>query len=310
MKIGKISSMVSIIIPAYNCEKYLPACLESVCAQTYPDWEAVVVDDGSTDETGSIAERYAAKDRRINVFHQKNAGLSIARNTGLSRIQGEYVYMLDGDDIICPCLLEFAVKALKQNPAASFACFDYECVQPQERMPSPETLCCKKIAEPFSWWLKTRRDCGVCTNVYRMSSLKGLFFKPHVTHEDLLFTWQYLKRDMQGVYLPLKLHGYVQSQDSIMRPRMTFEKIRSTFDRLLDLDNYYANEACKRKLLRRKLFARTIETLAEASRDDSRFFDYFSLRLKRFSDNGHVDCLGFPWKKKLEIYRILLSWTK
>ncbi|GEM_PF-371998 len=301
--------MVSIIIPAYNCEKYLPACLDSVCAQTYPDWEAVVVDDGSTDGTGSIAERYAANDRRIKVIHQKNQGSSIARNVGLANAHGEYLYMLDGDDIICPRLLEFCVKALERTPEASFACFDYTCVQPQERMPdaslSLETIRCKKIVDPFLWWLKTRRNCNIWTNVYRRSSLNGLLFKPRIKHQDLLFTYQYLARDIQGVYIPLVLHGYVQSQGSITRSPMTFEKIRTIFGILQDLDDYYANAPVKQKMLRRRLFTRTIKSLGVVVRNDPKYYNYFSLRLRSFFDGGHVGYRGFPWKKKMEVYRIL-----
>ena len=92
----------SIIIPVYNVAPYLRECLDSVLAQTFTDWEAICVDDGSTDGSGAILDEYAAKDNRFRVIHQQNAGVSVARNTALSRIRGEWFLFLDGDDRLRP----------------------------------------------------------------------------------------------------------------------------------------------------------------------------------------------------------------
>ena len=88
----------SIIIPVYNVAAYLRECLDSVLAQTFGDWEAVCVDDGSTDGSGAILDEYAAKDVRFKVVHQANAGVSAARNSGMANASGEYITYLDGDD--------------------------------------------------------------------------------------------------------------------------------------------------------------------------------------------------------------------
>lgn len=90
----------SIIIPAYNIELYLNDCLASVHSQSFQDWEAIVVDDGSTDQTEVIAEEWGTKDTRFHVIHQSNKGLSGARNTALNHIKGEYIVFLDADDIL------------------------------------------------------------------------------------------------------------------------------------------------------------------------------------------------------------------
>ena len=90
--------MFSIIIPVYNVAPYLRECLDSVLAQTFTDWEAICIDDGSTDGSGEILDEYAAKDKRFRVIHQKNAGVSAARNSGIDAANGEYVTFLDGDD--------------------------------------------------------------------------------------------------------------------------------------------------------------------------------------------------------------------
>ena len=90
--------VISIIIPCHNVQKYLPRCIDSLLAQSFQDWEAVCVDDGSTDATAAILDAYAARDGRLNVIHQPNAGVSAARNAALPHIEGEIVNFLDSDD--------------------------------------------------------------------------------------------------------------------------------------------------------------------------------------------------------------------
>lgn len=90
--------MISIIVPIYNVEQYLPKCLDSILAQTNKDIEVILIDDGSTDNSGKIGNRYAKKDARIRVFHTENGGLSAARNLGLDKASGEYIGFVDADD--------------------------------------------------------------------------------------------------------------------------------------------------------------------------------------------------------------------
>ncbi len=109
--------MVSVIIPVYNREKYIEECLRSVLAQSYQDFEIILVDDGSTDNTGSICSKMAADDARIKVFAGEHKGVSAARNIALDAATGEYVFFLDSDDIIHPMLLETLVIALETGNA-------------------------------------------------------------------------------------------------------------------------------------------------------------------------------------------------
>lgn len=93
-------SLVSIIVPCYKVEQYLPNCIESILCQSYTNWELILVDDGSPDNCGNICDDYAAKDNRIKVVHKKNGGLSSARNAGMKVMNGEYVTFLDSDDFL------------------------------------------------------------------------------------------------------------------------------------------------------------------------------------------------------------------
>lgn len=110
---------VSVIIPVYNVEKYLPVCIESVLAQTMSDFELLLIDDGSTDYSGSICDRYAAGDSRVRVFHTANGGASRARNTGLDNARGEFVVFVDSDDRIEPDhLQQFADSGIGEDGIA------------------------------------------------------------------------------------------------------------------------------------------------------------------------------------------------
>lgn len=91
---------ISVVIPIYNGAKFLPRCFETLKNQTMTDWVAVCVDDGSTDETGNLLDKYAKQDKRITVIHKKNAGVSAARNDGIKKATGEYIHFMDVDDVL------------------------------------------------------------------------------------------------------------------------------------------------------------------------------------------------------------------
>ena len=106
---------ISIIIPIYNTEAYLPRCIDSILSQSFTDYELILINDGSIDNSGSICDKYAQQDNRIKVFHQKNGGLSSARNTGLDHAQGEWIYFVDSDDELKPDGLQTLVNCISED---------------------------------------------------------------------------------------------------------------------------------------------------------------------------------------------------
>ena len=114
---GAGGQLVSVVIPVYNVSRYLPQCLESVLAQTYQNIEVLIIDDGSTDGSGSISDRFAVRDSRIRVIHTDNRGLSAARNLGLEKMGGTFVFFIDSDDWIEPNTVETLVKAALRTKA-------------------------------------------------------------------------------------------------------------------------------------------------------------------------------------------------
>ncbi|MBT2616776.1 MULTISPECIES: glycosyltransferase [unclassified Bacillus (in: firmicutes)] len=118
--------LISIIIPVYNAEKYLTKCLESVKNQTHQDLEVILVNDGSTDQSSSICNEYAQKDKRFNVIHKKNGGVSSARNEGLKVAKGEYIGFIDPDDWVEGCMFEKLYQLAIENNADISMCGYYK----------------------------------------------------------------------------------------------------------------------------------------------------------------------------------------
>ncbi|MBR6030513.1 MAG: glycosyltransferase family 2 protein [Bacteroidaceae bacterium] len=121
----KVEPMISVIVPIYNVEPYLRRALDSIISQTYKEWEAILVDDGSTDGCGKIADEYARKDNRFRVIHKPNGGLSDARNAGMRQIQGEYILFLDADDFLHPQLMSLCMEATLRD-GSDIVCFTYD----------------------------------------------------------------------------------------------------------------------------------------------------------------------------------------
>lgn len=112
-----MSELVSVVVPIYNVEKYLGRCIESIINQTYQNLEIILVDDGSPDKCPEICDDFAKKDSRIKVVHKINAGLGMARNTGIENATGDYICFFDSDDYIEPDTIEFCVKSAVENKA-------------------------------------------------------------------------------------------------------------------------------------------------------------------------------------------------
>lgn len=143
--------LISVIVPVYNVEKFLFKCIDSICSQTYSDWELILVDDGSKDESKDICDRYARQDDRIKVIHKENGGVSSARNVGLKRAKGEYICFIDSDDWVAPTFLEdFKVKENKADLYISGALYDiYGEVYSHKKYESNYSATVKDICNEF-----------------------------------------------------------------------------------------------------------------------------------------------------------------
>ena len=117
--------LISIIVPVYNTEKYLDRCIQSILSQTYTDFELLLIDDGSTDSSGVICDKYAEQDSRVRVFHKENGGVSSARNIGLDNANGVWITFCDSDDWVYPYWLEN--YGITNNSIYDLICQGIEC---------------------------------------------------------------------------------------------------------------------------------------------------------------------------------------
>lgn len=121
--------MISIIIPVYNVEEYLGDCIESIIAQTFQDWELILVDDGSPDQSGALCDKYVFSDPRIRVFHKTNGGVSSARNLGIQKAEGEWITFIDADDFVGKFYLHGLYRPIEEGECVDFVhggCTNYE----------------------------------------------------------------------------------------------------------------------------------------------------------------------------------------
>ena len=215
------SPKFSIIIPVYNVAPYLRECLDSVLAQTVMDWEAICVDDGSTDGSGAILDEYRAKDGRILVLHKENGGVCRARNLALELAKGEWVCFVDGDDIVAKDWLS-AIEVATQGAEVDWVQTDYTRWYPKEVQGLP-------AVEPFSpqddianlgstdesKWRCLSELTMTWVNIYRRTALGSVRFDPKITVcEDTAFEMQMIHNVRQVVKVGYKGYYYRMRPES------------------------------------------------------------------------------------------------
>lgn len=188
--------MVSIIVPVYKVESYLPQCIESIINQTYHNLEIILVDDGSPDACGKTCDEYAKQDKRIKVFHKQNGGLSDARNYGVTRATGEYLSFVDSDDWIEPDMFEVLVRVADENKAdlVNSSVF-YNYPDRMEVNPAIEA----KFADPVDSvkaLIKGKINTGAWGKIYRKSCFSDIVFpRGHVFEEHATVYKFFLQAD-------------------------------------------------------------------------------------------------------------------
>lgn len=183
--------LVSIVIPCYNAERDLAQCLESLLGQTYRNLEVICVDDGSTDGTVALAERYAAEDERLRVLHQENAGPGVARNRGIDEARGTYLYCFDADDWCDPTLIEKAI-ALLERTQADFALLPHQEYDERVGAPLRVTWCALRDKFPnevICWQDDPAWILESCQNFPWNKVLRMDFVRQHrLRYQDLYLT--------------------------------------------------------------------------------------------------------------------------
>ncbi len=303
---------ISVIIPVYNVEKYLPACLDSVLAQTFQDWEAICINDGSTDKCSEILRNYTNLDKRIICITQENKGVSAARNKGLQLAKGQFITFLDSDDEIQPDCYEKMYNAIQQTHADICWC-DYQTGFRR----SPKN---KKYLKPnnyhtniFAGFIQGKPDMVsvIWNKLYRREILKDILFKEKLPiGEDLFFLYQVLFKANSAIHIAEPLYFYRIRPGSAMHSGFSKNIIDGNIQTGIALRDYFLDKKMSpatQKLLNQKIAKRFFKfCVLEPARKDylnrKKWYAYTCPLLKNLQKDGIYQSKHLNLRNRIRSY--------
>ena len=202
--------MISIIIPVYNAERNLSQCVDSVISQTYKDWELLLVNDGSQDQSGIICNKYAGRDSRIKVYHKENGGVCSARNVGLKYAQGDFITFIDSDDWVESDILERYIETYNRTHADWVRCCYVREYGDKSHVVSIDEETILYSHADIEVFVEKHRLYGFLWNsLFKKSILDGITFDENITWcEDHIFSYQYVLRCRSVAIITSPLYHY------------------------------------------------------------------------------------------------------
>ncbi len=222
---------ISVIVPVYKVEDLLCRCVDSILNQSFTDFELILVDDGSPDRSGEICDAYAARDGRVRVLHQKNSGVSAARNQGLRMADGIFITFIDSDDAVLPGYLEHLLQAQVQSSADVVIAGFLRCIGTQEHpVGSVAGIVCTDTVAAQTELLTCALQQGLLNpcwgKLYRADAIRGCEFPREICWgEDTVFVLRCLSRASRLCFVPLREYRYRHSNEGLDR-RFNMEKPR------------------------------------------------------------------------------------
>lgn len=214
------AALISIIIPVYNVERYLDRCISSVLNQTYQNLQIILVDDGSTDGSGDICDKYKTMDTRISVIHKNNGGAADARNSGLQIAEGEYVGFVDADDYIARDMYECLYEELLKSGCDISCCgrinhFEKNYrLKPKKDFTKEESTYLNNMQAIHALLLYDGIDFSPCDKLFRTKVLNGIRFPKGRTSEDLPVIYAAFKRANAVVHIGAAKYNYCHRKES------------------------------------------------------------------------------------------------
>ena len=237
--------MISVIVPVFNVEQYLHKCIDSILNQTYNDLEIILVDDGSTDASYEICERYANSDNRIKLFRKPNGGQGSARNLGLDIAMGDYIGFVDSDDFIPPMFYEILLKLLNDYQA-DIVCCHYQFIQPDDKpkyiyydyqkiKENAKLLITDEFLQNFDNYYHAVSWISPCTKLYKREVFSCVRYMEGRIDEDSYILHNVIGNSKKMVRIEDKLYHYVWTQNSTSRSDFSpkrFDKNGANLDRV------------------------------------------------------------------------------
>lgn len=209
-----MNPLISLVIPVYNVEKYLDKCMESVLAQTYDNFEVILVDDGSTDSSGKMCDGYAERDSRVTVYHKQNGGLSDARNFGVEHCNGDLVSFIDSDDYVTEDYLEY-LWYLKSKYSVDIACTTAKRTIESAKISKDDSG--REALLDSSEAIKRicYTSCGACGRLYKKQLLIDHPYPKGRLYEDLATTCKIIGSSPKVIFGEKTIYYWVQRQGGI-----------------------------------------------------------------------------------------------
>lgn len=230
---------VSVIVPVYNNEKFLGECVESICRQTYVDLEVILVDDGSTDSSGTICDKLAMSDPRIRVVHTSNSGVSAARNTGIDMASGSYMMFVDSDDAIHPEMVRTLVNMTATEGAGCAICKFTD--RKSALSPEGNTIHISPRQAIEMTLYQYMLDSSLCCKLFPTEALKRTRLREGIRYEDLDCIYR-IYENIEGkiVFTSAPMYLYRNNPDSFIH-NFTPDRldVLAVTDRIVD---YYKND--------------------------------------------------------------------
>lgn len=304
-----MNELISVIVPIYNVQDYLRRCLNSILGQTYCNLEILLIDDGSTDESGSIADEYAVRDSRVRVVHTENKGLSAARNYGIRWAKGTYLAFIDSDDYVLDNFLE-RLYDLNQKYNAQISVCDY--VRNKKNKGSLNEykgkVECLSSEEWLSEWHGKRKKLE--TVVWNKLYHKDIFeneaeiFPVGQVHEDIETEHLLIARSRKVVFTTEKLYVYLQRENSLTHRKISqkdMQDLLNAQEKRLSFFNDRGYEKAYERLLtgsqkyRIRNYCLALEVLrdSEWAEEERKIFNSRYSETKKFRENTIFDRCGF-----------------
>lgn len=222
--------LISVIVPVYNVEHYIKRCVDSILAQTYTNLEIILVDDGSTDDSGKICDEYAKMDIRVKIVHQKNGGLSDARNTGIRQANGICYTFIDSDDYVAVDYIACLCRLLWENQAQIAICGyrkvleDFEIKKNFDSEISTENLYYSEEAL-FRLLYQRKMITSVCGRLFRAELFEQIHFPKAKLHEDVAVTYRLFDAAEKIACTSAEKYYYFQRRDSIVNQKFRKQRM-------------------------------------------------------------------------------------
>lgn len=220
-----MQDVISVIVPVYNVAPYLSECLDSILSQDYEKLEVILIDDGSTDDSGKICDAYARQDSRIRVIHQRNGGAAAAKNAGLRAATGEYLSFVDSDDFLEPRAYGYMLSLLKENGAdvAVFAFRDVYRNRREEQILRPG----RTVLPGSEYLLRFTTDWSAAllwNKLYKRDLFQGVFFEEGHKIDDEFFTYQGMMNANRVLCDDRVIYNYRKRLSSVMNDPAAAER--------------------------------------------------------------------------------------